>query len=93
LPHRAEGQGRDDVAYHFACWLVRDMRLPDEAALGWLRLWDAGNRPPKGEGALRKVVANAHAYGRNPYGQGRERRAPRGRHGHRLRHLRFTVEV
>jgi hypothetical protein len=89
LPHLGEGQGRDDVAFSFACWLVRDMQLADDVALQWLRLWDAGNRPPKGEDALRKVVAGAHAYGRAAYGCGRDRQAPRLRRGH----LYFSVEI
>jgi hypothetical protein len=70
LPNLGEGQGRDDVAYQSACWLVRDMQLPDAVALDYLRTWDAGNSPPKGEEALRKVVTNAHRYGRSPYGCG-----------------------
>ena len=52
-------------------YLVRDMRLADDVALQWLERWDAGNRPPKGEKALRKVIASAHAYGRATYGSGR----------------------
>src|SRR5262249_44549780 len=35
LPNLAEGQGRDNVGYHFACFLVRDLRLSDDAALTW----------------------------------------------------------
>jgi hypothetical protein len=71
LPHLGEGQGRDDVAYHFAAFLVRDLQLPDERALDWLSSWDAGNRPPKGEERLREILKNAHAYGRRAYGSGR----------------------
>jgi hypothetical protein len=48
LPHRGEGEHRDDIAYGAACFLVRDLRLPDEVALTWLSEWDAGNRPPQG---------------------------------------------
>jgi hypothetical protein len=70
LPNLGEGQGRDDVAYHFACFLVRDLRLPDETALAWLGRWDAGNRPPKGAARLWEILANAHAYGRQAYGSG-----------------------
>jgi hypothetical protein len=93
LPNLAEGQGRDDVAYHFAAFLVRDLAVPDAAALDWLRHWDAGNRPPKGDEALLKVIANAHAYGRRPYGAGRaSRRRVRGRHG-LVGHLRFSVRI
>jgi hypothetical protein len=77
LPNLGEGQGRDDVAFHFACFLVRDMQLPDATAFGWLACWDGGNRPPKGEEALRKVLANAHAYGRSPYGCGLVPATPR----------------
>jgi hypothetical protein len=70
LPNLAEGQGRDDVAYHFACFLVRDLQLADDIALGWLERWDAGNSPPKGEARLREIIASAHAYGHHAYGSG-----------------------
>jgi hypothetical protein len=93
LPNLSEGQGRDDVAFRAACWLVRDMQLPDEAALGWLRQWDGSNRPPKGEEALRKAVANAHAYGQAPYGCGLGREPVRRRGGHVVRILNFTVRI
>jgi hypothetical protein len=99
LPNLGEGQGRDDVAYSFACWLTRDMALPDDTALEWLRRWDAGNNPPKGEEALRKVVAIAKQYGVRPVGCGRETRGGRsgvsvqaaGRPGHYV--FRATIEV
>jgi hypothetical protein len=93
LPRLGEGQGRDDVAYRFACWLVRDMALLDDVALEWLRRWDAGNAPPKGEGALRKVVASAHAYGRSAYGTGLRKESVGKLGGHSLRRLSFTVTV
>lgn len=70
LPHLAEGQGRDGVAYSFAAWLVRDMALPDDSAADWLARWDAGNTPPKGRDRLVEILASAHAYGRRPYGSG-----------------------
>jgi hypothetical protein len=92
LPNAGEGQGRDDIAFSFACWLVRDMSLSDATALGWLRRWDAGNRPPKGEGRLKEIIANAHEYGRNAYGCGRDHYIVRGRRpGHYSLH--FQVEV
>jgi hypothetical protein len=90
LPHLGEGQGRDDVAYHFACWLVRDLQLADDAALAWLEQWDIGNRPPKGQARLKEILAGAHLYGRNAYGCGLPRPARR-RLGHQ--YLRFRVEV
>ncbi|MBX9681318.1 MAG: AAA family ATPase [Gemmataceae bacterium] len=67
LPRLCEGQGRDDVAYRFGAFLVRDLRLPDAEAVKWLNKWDAGNSPPKGEERLREIVANAHSYGRQDY--------------------------
>jgi hypothetical protein len=93
LPNLGEGQGRDDVAYHFACFLVRDLALADDIALDWLARWDAGNSPPKGEAALRKALASAHAYGRHAYGCGlRPALLPRrDRHGHII--LTSSVEV
>src|SRR5262249_17961848 len=56
LPHREEGQQRDDIAYVFAAWLVRDLHLPDDVALSWLHDWDAGNRPPKGDARLVEII-------------------------------------
>jgi hypothetical protein len=70
LPNLAEGQGRHDVAFGFACWLVRDLNLNDETALLWLLRWDAKNTPPRGEEHLRETIAGAHQYGRSPYGNG-----------------------
>jgi hypothetical protein len=97
LPNLGEGQGRDDVAYHFACWLVRDLRLPDAEALAWLGKWDRGNRPPKGPDRLREVLAGAHRYGRNAYGSGLgpgPARPGRPRSGsHKTKTIHFTVEV
>jgi hypothetical protein len=92
LPNLAAGQGRDDVAYHFACFLARDMALPDDVALAWLARWDAGNSPPKGPAALREILGNAHAYGRAAYGCGRQPEGPRrDRRGHII--LTSRVEV
>lgn len=71
LPNRGEGQGRDDVAYQFACWLARDMELPDAEALRWLGEWDCGNRPPKGAERLAEILGNARNYGQRPFGAGR----------------------
>src|SRR5262249_3144526 len=58
LPHLGEGQGRDDVAYRFAAFLVRDLALDGATALDWLCLWDEGNRPPKGRSRLAEIMAN-----------------------------------
>jgi hypothetical protein len=82
LPHLSAGQGRDDVAYRLACFLARDLRLSDGAALGWLTEWDAGNTPPKGEARLREILAGAHAYGTRPYGSGLGGPRPGGRRRH-----------
>jgi hypothetical protein len=68
LPNLHEGQGRDDVAYRLAAFLVRDLQLSDGAALPWLLQWDQGNRPPKGEERLREIIANARKYGKNAFG-------------------------
>jgi hypothetical protein len=69
-PNKSEGEGRDDVAFHLASFLVRDLAQPDDEALVWLSVWDEGNSPPKGDDRLREVIANAHAYGKNVYGSG-----------------------
>ncbi len=70
LPNLGEGQGRDDVAYRFAARLVRDWGLSEADALDWLRRWDAGNRPPKGEERLREIITNALRYGKQTRGAG-----------------------
>jgi hypothetical protein len=92
LPHLAEGQGRDDVAYRFAAFLTRDLGLADGVALDWLRRWDAGNMPPKGPDALAEILANARRYGRRPVGAGLAGGQPgRSRHGRYT--ISFSVEV
>jgi len=70
LPNLGEGQGRDDVAFNFAAWLVRDLALSDPIALGWLCAWDLGNRPPKGRDRLAVILRNAHEYGQHTIGCG-----------------------
>jgi len=70
LPNLCEGQGRDDVAYRLAGFLVRDLNLSDDAAMPWLRQWDAGNRPPKGDDRLREIIESVHTYGIRRYGCG-----------------------
>jgi len=69
-PNKGEGEGRDDVAYRIACFLVRDVALPDGEALIWLSAWDRRNSPPKGDKRLREIITSAHAYGRAAYGTG-----------------------
>jgi hypothetical protein len=64
------GEHRHDVAYRLAAYLVRDLRLSDEAALHSLRQWDCGNRSPLGEGELTKQIDCAHKYGKHGYGSG-----------------------
>jgi hypothetical protein len=95
LPNLGEGQGRDDVAYRFACWLVRNLGLADDEAHGWLQQWDAGNTPPKGAERLREIIVDAHAYGRAAYGCDRgptyQYLRPTRRPGHSI--LTITVEV
>jgi hypothetical protein len=82
VPNAGKGQGRDDLAFSLACWLVRDMALADDVALAWLCRWDAGNSPPKGEAVLREIMRNAHTYGRATYGCGRPPQGlRRDRHG------------
>jgi hypothetical protein len=71
LPNLGEGQGRDDVAYAFATWLIRDLALGEDVALDWLCRWDQGNRPPKGRERLAEILANAGRYGKRPVGCGR----------------------
>jgi hypothetical protein len=70
LPNLGEGQGRDDIAYKLAAFLVRDLGLADGVALEWMTHWDNQNSPPKGEARVREVLASAHAYGTRPYGCG-----------------------
>jgi hypothetical protein len=92
LPNLAEGQGRDDVAFHFGAFLVRDLALDDQLALDWLERWDRGNNPPKGRERLSAILKNAHAYGQSAVGCGLACDRPRvDRHGHVI--LRATAEV
>jgi putative DNA primase/helicase len=65
-----EGQGRDDVAFNFLAFMVRDLKLDDPYALEWAGKWDAGNTPPKGPERLREILANVHGYGQREYGSG-----------------------
>jgi hypothetical protein len=83
LPNKGAGEGRDDIAFNFAAWLVRDMALDDDIALQWLELWDRGNNPPKGRDCLDAILKNAHAYGQRSRGCGRRPDPPQyDRHGH-----------
>jgi hypothetical protein len=95
LPNLAEGQGRDDVAFNAACWLVRDMALADDEALVWLERWDMANNPPKGRERLAEILGDAHTYGRHAYGSGLTvTPGPTRRNGrHRRTILTATVEV
>lgn len=70
LPNLGEGQGRDDVAYRFGCYLTRDMALPKDRALDWLAAWDEGNRPPKGRERLLAILNNCLIYGQKAVGNG-----------------------
>ena len=102
LPNLGEGQGRTDVAYQFAAWLVRDLDLSDNVALDWLDRWDAANSPPLGRARLAEIAADARRYGRNAVGCGLDAaearpaarplaRSRRLRPGHKI--LSCTVEV
>jgi hypothetical protein len=96
LPNLSEGQGRDNVAFRFAAWLVHDLQLDDVQALPWLNLWDAANHPPKGAARLEEIVRNARKYGRHTYGSGLSPAGDpvrRRRRGHHLNQIRFRVEV
>jgi hypothetical protein len=70
LPNLAEGEGRDDVAFNFASFLVRDLKRTDAIALAWLERWDENNKPPKGTDRLKEIIKNAHTYGQRSYGSG-----------------------
>ena len=70
LPHLGEGQGRDDVGYQFAAFLLRDLAHPRGVAFDFLCRWDAGNHPPKGKAAIDRWLANAAQYGRHAIGCG-----------------------
>jgi hypothetical protein len=88
-----EGAGRDDIAYHFACFLARDLALGDEIALAWLERWDKYNAVPKGTAALAEILANARKYGRAEIGSGLGRDVPRRGGRHRPRTLHAELEV
>jgi hypothetical protein len=65
-----EGAGRDDVAYHFASFLARDLALSDEICLAWLERWDGNNAVRKGAAVLTEILSNARKYGRAEVGSG-----------------------
>jgi hypothetical protein len=93
LPNAGEGGGRDDIAFQFAAFLVRDLALADDVALDWLGRWDAGNRPPKGADCLAEILRNARRYGQRPVGCGLDRLPPPPRRGRRARDRGFTVDL
>jgi hypothetical protein len=70
LPNKSEGQGRDDVAYGFLAFMVRDLALSDAEALNFADEWDAHNSPPKGRERLAQILASVHVYGQHAYGAG-----------------------
>lgn len=70
IPNLDDGQGRDNVAFNFLAFMVRDLALSDADALRYAGEWDADNRPPKGPERLREILANVHEYARNPVGSG-----------------------
>jgi len=92
LPNLGEGQGRDDVAYQFAAFLLRDLGLDDHVALDWLGLWDAGNRPPKGNERLLEIMASVRLYGRHPIASDLGAVSIRPRGGHHVT-ISFEMEV
>jgi hypothetical protein len=69
----AAGEGRNNVAFGVACFLVRDLALDDMAALRWLSMWNGDNRPPLDERELRLVLASARRCGRRAVGSGLHR--------------------
>jgi hypothetical protein len=92
LPNASEGEGRDDIAYRFACWLIRDLAVRDDIALAWLERWDDGNRPAKGRERLSEIIESARAYGQRAIGCGLPPEQPEyDRQGHRI--LRARAEI
>src|SRR5262249_49200732 len=87
------GQHRDDYAYTFAAFLVRDLELSDEQAMAWMLAWDARNAVAKGEDRLREIIANAHAYGQRTYGSGLLNVAPRMVRRRNASRIRFSVRI
>jgi putative DNA primase/helicase len=65
-----EGQHRDDYAFRFACFLARDLAMPDSEVLPWLCRWDALQAAAKGEDRLREILGNAKRYGQRAVGSG-----------------------
>jgi hypothetical protein len=90
IPHRSEGEGRDDIAFQLGAWLLRDMALDRAIALQWLEVWDQGNSPPKGTECLAAILENVAKYARRPLGCGRAIRRPR--RGHHLDHVHIRLE-
>jgi|GEM_PF-3132952 len=71
-PH-CEEPGRNAAAYLHACQLVNDFSVPEDFALGLLRAWNAGNRPPLPDAEIISVMHSAQAYHRFTAGAKRDR--------------------
>jgi hypothetical protein len=73
IGQRAEGDGRNKLAFHFSAWLLHDMALPIEQAWPYVVEWNVANLPPLGERELRNAFKNGLKHGRRPIGCGLER--------------------
>ena len=62
------GDGRNNVGFTLAGFLVRDLDLADDVALGWLARWNQRQQTPMTDAKLASLVADAHAYGSHGYG-------------------------
>lgn len=68
IGNRAEGEGRSNAGYKFACFLVRDVGLDIVTAHTYLAAWNAGNAPPLPERDVINLLRHALKYGRRPVG-------------------------
>jgi len=62
------GRRGDSHTFHVCCRVVRGFALSDESALDALTEWNGQCQPPWSERDLRRKVANARRYGREPIG-------------------------
>ena len=63
--------GRDEHLTKYAKFLVRDKDLPENLAMGLLKILDRKcHLPPMGEGVIAEKIKNALTNGKNPFGCG-----------------------
>ena len=66
---KGAGKGqRNNKAFCYAAYLVRDLALPRNKALFFLQQWNQSNQPPLPVWELQQAIQNAFTYGKHPVG-------------------------